>query len=312
MSSPCASAGSDPGLPVANRGVSLLPPLTDQLDLVESTYRAVAAGKVELPPKPGIHPRKDSFIHAMPAYLRDDDVAALEKWVAGYPENKARGLPYISGLILVNDAETGLPAAIMDAAEITARERRPRAASASASGRRSGGAGSPSSAAESRAAITRGSSGASIPRRGSARTTPSRACGRARGPRGGGGFSCRGRQGRRRGGDRGPNRRGSTRRSGRTGSATSGSRCRSTSTSMSPGIRSRRPTSSSSTTSNSSSTTTRWATSATGPKPGSSARSTTEDPGSLLQPRGRCARRGVRGARSSRAPPRSVGTELTL
>jgi alanine dehydrogenase len=98
---------------------ALLPPLTEQLDLVESTYRAVAAGRVELPPKPGIHPRKDSFIHAMPAYLRDDDVATL-KWVAGYPENKARGLPYISGLIVVNEAETGLPAAIMDAAEITA------------------------------------------------------------------------------------------------------------------------------------------------------------------------------------------------
>jgi ornithine cyclodeaminase/alanine dehydrogenase len=79
----------------------------------------VAAGRVELPPKPGIHPRKDSFIHAMPAYLRDGDVAAL-KWVAGYPENKMRGLPYISGLIVLNDADTGLPAAVMDGAEITA------------------------------------------------------------------------------------------------------------------------------------------------------------------------------------------------
>jgi alanine dehydrogenase len=98
---------------------ALLPPLTEQLDVVEGTYRAVAAGQVELPPKPGVHPRKDSFIHAMPAYLRDEDVAAL-KWVAGYPENKARGLPYISGLIVVNDAATGLPAAIMDAGEITA------------------------------------------------------------------------------------------------------------------------------------------------------------------------------------------------
>jgi alanine dehydrogenase len=98
---------------------ALLPPLTEQLDVVEGTYRAVAAGQVELPPKPGVHPRKDSFIHAMPAYLRDEDVAAL-KWIAGYPENRARGLPYISGLIVVNDASTGLPAAIMDAAEITA------------------------------------------------------------------------------------------------------------------------------------------------------------------------------------------------
>jgi ornithine cyclodeaminase/alanine dehydrogenase len=97
----------------------LLPPIADQLDLVEVTYRAVGEGRVELPPKPGIHPRKDSFIHAMPAYLKDDDVAAL-KWVAGYPANKERGLPYITGLIVVNDAETGLPTAIMDGAEITA------------------------------------------------------------------------------------------------------------------------------------------------------------------------------------------------
>jgi alanine dehydrogenase len=97
----------------------LLPELPEQLDLVEATYRALGDGRVELPPKPGIHPRPDSFIHAMPAYLRDEDVAAL-KWVAGYPANKARGLPYISGLIVLNDPDTGLPVAVMDGAEITA------------------------------------------------------------------------------------------------------------------------------------------------------------------------------------------------
>jgi alanine dehydrogenase len=97
----------------------LLPEAPEQLDLVEHAYRALAAGRVELPPKPGVHPRKDSFLHAMPAFLRDEDVVTL-KWVAGYPANKQRGLPYITGLIVVNDAETGLPAAIMDGAEITA------------------------------------------------------------------------------------------------------------------------------------------------------------------------------------------------
>jgi alanine dehydrogenase len=97
----------------------LLPTIPEQIDLVERTYVAVGAGRVELPPKPGIHPRKDSFIHAMPAYLKDQDVAAL-KWVAGYPQNKERGLPYITGLIVVNDADTGLPLAVMDGAEITA------------------------------------------------------------------------------------------------------------------------------------------------------------------------------------------------
>jgi ornithine cyclodeaminase/alanine dehydrogenase len=97
----------------------MLPAVLDQVDLAEDTYRAMARGQVELPPKPGVHPRPDAFIHAMPAYLRDRDVAAL-KWVAGYPDNPRRGLPYISGLIVVNDAETGLPRAIMDAGEITA------------------------------------------------------------------------------------------------------------------------------------------------------------------------------------------------
>src|SRR3982751_3837112 len=85
----------------------LLPPVPEQLDLVERTYLAVGAGRVELPPKPGVHTRPDAFIHAMPAYLKDDDVVAL-KWVSGYPANKERGLPYISGVIVLNDPETGL------------------------------------------------------------------------------------------------------------------------------------------------------------------------------------------------------------
>jgi ornithine cyclodeaminase/alanine dehydrogenase len=99
--------------------VQLLPPLDDQIALAEKTYRALARGQVEMPPKPGIHPRPNAFLHAMPAYLADEDVAAL-KWVSGFPEDPARGLPYISGLIVVNDAGTGLPTAVLDAAEITA------------------------------------------------------------------------------------------------------------------------------------------------------------------------------------------------
>jgi ornithine cyclodeaminase/alanine dehydrogenase-like protein (mu-crystallin family) len=97
----------------------LLPPILDQLELVEQTYLQLAAGEVEQPPKPGIHPRPNAFIHAMPAYLRARDVAAI-KWVSGYPDNPLRGLPYISGLIVVNDPGTGVPIAILDAAEITA------------------------------------------------------------------------------------------------------------------------------------------------------------------------------------------------
>lgn len=98
---------------------ALLPQVGEQIDLVERTYRAVAAGRVELPPKPGIHPRPDAFIHAMPAYLEDDDVAAL-KWVSGYPQNKTVGRPYVYGLIVLSDPGTGAPLAVMEGAEITA------------------------------------------------------------------------------------------------------------------------------------------------------------------------------------------------
>jgi alanine dehydrogenase len=99
--------------------VRRLPPIDEQIDLVEETYRAMARGETELPAKIGVHPRPDSFLHAMPAYLRTQDTVVV-KWVSGFPENPRRGLPFISGVIVVNDADTGLPIALMDAAEITA------------------------------------------------------------------------------------------------------------------------------------------------------------------------------------------------
>jgi ornithine cyclodeaminase/alanine dehydrogenase len=73
-----------------------------------------------MPPKPGIHPRPDSFIHAMPAYIPALNAAGI-KWVSGYPENLKKGFPYISGLIILNDPETGLPLAVMDCTWITAK-----------------------------------------------------------------------------------------------------------------------------------------------------------------------------------------------
>ncbi len=71
-----------------------------------------------MPPKPGLHPRPDCFIHAMPAYLSEVEAAGL-KWVAGFPPNREKALPQITGLLILNDPETGLPIAVMDATWIT-------------------------------------------------------------------------------------------------------------------------------------------------------------------------------------------------
>jgi len=86
---------------------------------LEAAFLEKSQGKVEMPPKPAIHPRPDAFIHAMPAYIPALRSSGI-KWVAGFPENAGRGLPYITGLIILNDVETGLPFAVMDCTWITA------------------------------------------------------------------------------------------------------------------------------------------------------------------------------------------------
>jgi ornithine cyclodeaminase/alanine dehydrogenase-like protein (mu-crystallin family) len=88
------------------------------LELLDGVFRAKRDGAAEMPPKIGVHPRDDAFIHAMPAYLASADAVGI-KWVAGYPANQDAGLPYIHGLFVLTDAATGRPLAVMDATWIT-------------------------------------------------------------------------------------------------------------------------------------------------------------------------------------------------
>lgn len=94
-------------------------PMANVIALLEQAFKEKGLGKVEMPPKPGIHTMPDAFIHAMPAYIPALKSAGI-KWVSGYPQNYTRGLPYISGLLILNDVETGIPYAVMDCSWITA------------------------------------------------------------------------------------------------------------------------------------------------------------------------------------------------
>lgn len=95
--------------------------MAEIIEAVEAAFREKGKGRVEMPPKPGIHPGGgDNFIHAMPAYIPAIKSAGI-KWVSGFPENYRRGLPYITGLLILNDPETGLPLSVMDCAWITAK-----------------------------------------------------------------------------------------------------------------------------------------------------------------------------------------------
>lgn len=94
--------------------------MSEVIQVVERAFLEKAEGRAEVPPKPGIHPQKDAFIHAMPAFLPKMRSAGV-KWVSGFPENPKRGLPYISGLLILNDVETGFPICVMDCTWITAK-----------------------------------------------------------------------------------------------------------------------------------------------------------------------------------------------
>ena len=99
--------------------IDCCPTLAETIDIIEGVLAAHGAGEVENPPKPGVHTLGDAFIHAMPGFLKRPRQVGL-KWVSGYFSNPARGLPSISGLIVLNDPDTGFPTAVMDCAYITA------------------------------------------------------------------------------------------------------------------------------------------------------------------------------------------------
>jgi len=94
--------------------------MAEIIDALDVAFREKGKGLTEMPPKPGIHPGGgDNFIHAMPAYIPAMKAAGV-KWVSGFPKNHKKGLPYITGLLILNDPETGLPISVMDCVWITA------------------------------------------------------------------------------------------------------------------------------------------------------------------------------------------------
>ncbi len=98
---------------------SVAPPMSEVVVAVERALLEKGLGRAEMPPKIGIHPRPDSLCHAMPAWLPSFKAAGI-KWVSAFPDNARKGLPQVSGLIILNDPDVGLPTCIMDCTWVTA------------------------------------------------------------------------------------------------------------------------------------------------------------------------------------------------
>lgn len=98
--------------------------MEDVLEATEETYRAVALGRVQCPPKtslflPDHGPDHQSWINSLPAEWRDEGIVGV-KWSNVNSANPGRGLPSTMATILLNDSRTGAPLAVLDATRITA------------------------------------------------------------------------------------------------------------------------------------------------------------------------------------------------
>ena len=100
--------------------LSLKIPYMDVIDIVERVMGEFARGTCQLPVKIHVNTRPATYINAMPAYVGGEHDVTGIKWVAGYPENRKKNLPVTCGIMVMNDSETGLVKAFLDARWITA------------------------------------------------------------------------------------------------------------------------------------------------------------------------------------------------
>jgi alanine dehydrogenase len=106
------------GVPVFTaRDVELAVPPETAVEAVREAFIAHFHGDWTMPPKVYVTNYPAGDFRAMPALGGGH---ALLKWVTSFPGNPARGLPTVSGLVLLSDAETGALEAVLEAGAVTA------------------------------------------------------------------------------------------------------------------------------------------------------------------------------------------------
>jgi len=94
--------------------------MDETIETVEQAFKEYAKGNVVLPTRSTIMvPKYNGSISFMPSYLTGLDAQAT-KIISIYPDNRKKGLPTTVAWIVVNDPETGMVKAFMDATYLTA------------------------------------------------------------------------------------------------------------------------------------------------------------------------------------------------
>src|SRR5213594_1507765 len=87
------------------------------LEAVRDAFLAFARGEWSMPPKVYVPAYPVGDFRAMPALGAGH---AVLKWVTSFPGNPERGLPTVTGLVLLSDASTGRLRGLLDAGAVTA------------------------------------------------------------------------------------------------------------------------------------------------------------------------------------------------
>jgi len=90
---------------------------SEAYDVVRDAFIAHHRGDWTMPPKVYLTNYPAGDFRAMPALGGGH---ALLKWVTSFPGNPARGLPTVTGLVLLSNADTGELEALLDASAVTA------------------------------------------------------------------------------------------------------------------------------------------------------------------------------------------------
>jgi len=95
-------------------------PMRQAIEALKDAFAQLSAGRADAPLRTALDvARHNGVTLFMPGYLADDDQMAI-KIVSVFNNNPVHGLPLIHALIVVVDATTGAPAAVMDGTYLTA------------------------------------------------------------------------------------------------------------------------------------------------------------------------------------------------
>ncbi|MEA3508382.1 MAG: ornithine cyclodeaminase family protein [Synergistota bacterium] len=107
-------------LVISGDEIRSLYPMKDAIEATKRAFTLFSQGKTDVPLRTQLPVREhDGTVLFMPAYVSGDRPAAGVKIVSVFPGNPSRGLPAVPSTVVLVDAETGMPKALLNGTVMT-------------------------------------------------------------------------------------------------------------------------------------------------------------------------------------------------